>query len=293
MELNSYFDGLLGNIEPSASAVKKAQKAHEDLRELLENDEEISKAYLGTYLTGSYARNTALKSIKDVDVILLIDLDHTKTEPDVVVAWLEAALLMHYKKVRPQGRSVNVVTDSGFDLDVVPSVPFSELDGPVWIPDRDVQTWVGTHPKGQIAFSVERNKSTDGYYKHLVKIFKHWRDRLPREISRPKSYILESLVAQSLTLIPPSYAFSVVGILSHIYSTYSHYLKSGVVPVIPDPGYPSVNVAKRWRFDEFSAFLDSVQSARNVARAAFEADQKEESIALWRKLFGDQFAPRN
>ena len=293
VDLNSYVDGLLGNIEPSTTAVKNAKRAHEELRERLEKDEQISQANPETYLTGSYARNTALKTIKDVDVILLIDLNHNETEPEVVVRWLEDALLRHYKNVRPQGRSVNVTTDSGFDLDVVPSVPFSDSESPVWIPDRDVQLWVETHPKGQIEFGVKRNKSTDGYYKHLVKIFKHWRDRLSSEASRPKSYVLECLVAESLTLTPPSYAFAVVGILSHIYETYSQYLKSGVVPNISDPGYARVNVAKRWTFGEFSAFLDAVLTARDIARTAYESDNKEKTIALWRQLFGEQFRPRD
>ena len=44
MELNSYFRGLLNNIEPGPEAVRTAKKAHEDLRELLEEDEEVSKA---------------------------------------------------------------------------------------------------------------------------------------------------------------------------------------------------------------------------------------------------------
>ena len=86
MELDTYFRGLLSKIEPSPTAVKKAKRAHQDVRERLESDEEISAANPDTYLTGSYARDTALGTIKDVDVILLIDLDHNATTPGVVVA---------------------------------------------------------------------------------------------------------------------------------------------------------------------------------------------------------------
>lgn len=294
MELNSYFRGLLANIEPNPSDVKRAKQAHEDLRILFLKDEEISKADPDSYLSGSYARDTALNHIKDVDIILLIDLNHNTTEPKVVLAWLQAALQKYYNhKVIRQGRSVKVTTDIGFDLDVVPAVPLSYRDGPVWIPDRDVQQWVATHPKGQIAFGVEKNKATDGYYKHLVKIMKYWRDRLPTEAARANSYIIESLVAESLLRTPSTYGQCVVDILRTIYTNYAAYLNTGIVPKISDPGYPSVNVAKRWKFQEFEAFMQEIKTAWSIASTALAEDDKEKSILLWKRLFGEKFNPKD
>ena len=293
MELNSYFRGLLTNIEPNQSDINKAKRAHEDLRQLFLLDDEISKANPDSYLSGSYARDTALNHIKDVDIILLIDLDYKSTEPEVVLAWVQAALQKYYNhKVIRQGRSVKVTTDNGFDLDVVPAVPLYHRDGPVWIPDRDVRQWVSTHPKGQIAFGVNKNKATQGYYKHLVKIMKHWRDRLPTEIARANSYIIESLVAECLLWTPSSYGRGVVDIFRNIYSNYAAYLNVRTVPQIPDPGYPSVNVAKRWKFQEFEAFIQAIRSSFSIASAALAEEEKDKSIMLWKKLFGEKFSPR-
>ena len=174
-----------------------------------------------SYLTGSYGRSTAIKDIKDVDIIVMIDLDHTKTTPEIVVAWLQSVLQNYYTKVRAQGRSVGVTTSSGFDLDVVPSVAMSYRQGPLWIPDRDAGAWVPSHPKGQIAFGINRNEATSGYYKHLVKIMKHWRDRLTPSASRVKSYILESLVAQNIGSKPFSYGHGVQQILQGIDISYT------------------------------------------------------------------------
>lgn len=291
MELNSYFSGLLASIEPSVSSVTTAKTAHESLRSLLQQDDEVSQADPDTYLAGSYGRHTAIKGIKDVDIILLIDLDHTKTAPEVVVAWLQSVLQKYYSTVRAQGRSVQVTTDSGFDLDVVPSVAMSHRDGPVWIPDRDAAQWVASHPKGQIEFGVERNSSTAGYYKHLVKIMKHWRDRLRPAAACAKSYIVESLVAENIVLKPASYGHGIVRILQGVDVAYSPYIATKVVPRLSDPGYPSVNVAKRWKFNEFAAFMQNVATSRGIAEAALDETDKERSIALWRRLFGTAFAP--
>ena len=293
MELNSHFRGLLGNIEPDPDAVATAKRSHEELRALLQSDDEISEADPDSYLSGSYARDTAINDIKDVDIIQLVDLDHTATSPDVAVAWLQGILQKHYSTVRAQGRSVQVTTDYGFQLDVVLSVAISHREGPIWIPDRDAKEWVASHPKGQISFGSHRNAMTDGYYKHLVKIVKCWRDRLPSAQAQVKSYILESLVAECVLFKPASYARGIVQIFGSILTSYTAYLVSELVPRIADPGYPSVNVAKRWKFKEFSAFMDNVRTSNDTAAPALAADDKQKSIALWRKLFGPRFRPRD
>lgn len=292
MELSSHFQGLCSNIEPDEKAVAKAKKSHEELRQILQSDEEISKADPDTYLAGSYARDTAINYIKDVDVILLIKLNQSTNTPDVAVAWVQARLQEHYSKVIPQGRSVQVKTDSGFELDVVPSIPIRDQNGPILIPDRDVKSWVASHPKGQIAFGEEKNKATGGYYKPLVKIMKFWRDRFSNETAKIKSYILENLVGENLIGKPSSYALGVVSILQNIYQRYATYLNTRFVPKIADLGYPSVNVAKRWKFDEFSSFMEEVRKSHAIANSALKSMKEEESIQLWRQLFGTKFEPK-
>lgn len=290
MEMTSYFKGLLKNIEPDPNNVKLARKSHEEVRDFLIADDEISKASPETFLSGSYARETAINDIKDVDIVLIIDLDRSITEPVVTLAWLQASLQNKYSKVKQQGRSVNVVNDKGFSLDIVPATPLSNRSGPLWIPDREAKTWVSTHPKKQIEFSSERNKDTKGYYVHLIKIIKFWRDRLISEKAKPNSYIIESLISKCIVSKQDSYGNAVKNIFYYIYSTYQNYLNVGSVPNISDPGYGSVNVAKRWNFDEFSAFMTKVDDSYNIAIEALKSDDESESIKLWRKLFGNKFS---
>jgi len=290
MEMTSYFKGLLKNIEPDPKNVKLAKKSHEEVRDFLIVDDEISKASPETFLSGSYARETAINDIKDVDIVLIIDLDRSITEPVVTLAWLQVSLQNKYSKVKQQGRSVNVVNDKGFSLDIVPATPLSNRSGPLWIPDREAKAWVSTHPKKQIKFSSERNKDTEGYYVHLIKIIKFWRDRLISEKAKPNSYIIESLISKCIVSKQDSYGNAVKNIFYYIYSTYQNYLNVGRVPNISDPGYGSVNVAKRWNFDEFSAFMTKVDDSYNIAIEALKSDDESESIKLWRKLFGNKFS---
>jgi hypothetical protein len=62
------------------------------------------------------------------------------------------------------------------------------------------------------------------------------------------------------------------------------------VPNISDPGYSSVNVAKRWEFEEFSAFMVEVKNGYSTAKEALESKDEAESVKLWKKLFGTKFS---
>lgn len=288
MELSGDFAKYLSSIEPDDDAVTSAKAAHEEVRERLRDDEETKEAHKESFLSGSYARRTAIHDINDVDVICVVDIDHTTTEPEVVLSWLKGVLSKYYTETRLQGRSIGASTEEGMWLDIVPGTLLSADNGPLWIPDRDAKEWVNAHPKGQIAASTSKNKATDGYYVQTAKLLKSWRDRLPTEKSKPKSYILETLIHQTIGL-PTSHAHSVVSVLEGIQRNYGGYRGTNIVPHLPDPGYPSVNVAKRWSSADFDAFLDQVKPASQTARQAIEATDEAESRKLWRKLFGSAF----
>ena len=223
----------------------------------------------------------------------MLDLDYTVMPSDVVVAWVQLVLQKYYTKVRAKGRSFGVTTISGFDLDMFPPVAMSHREGPLWIPDRDAGEWVPSHPKGQIAFGVSRNEATYGYYKHLVKIMRHWRDRLTPAAIRAKSYVLESFVAETIQFKPLYCGRGVQQFLLGIDVAYTPFVAAKVVPTIAGPGYPSVNVTKRWKFEEFSAFMQRVRNDRAIAVSALSKDDQNKSVAFWRRLFGNAFAPRS
>jgi hypothetical protein len=288
VEFVSDFKTLVSAIEPKAAHVTLAKAAHEKVREQLRVDEESKEAHKDTFLSGSYARSTAINDINDVDVICLLDLNQAITPPEMVLAWIQTILSRYYSVIKRQGRSVGVQAAKDVWVDIVPSTPIASDAGPIWIPDREAHEWVASHPKGQIAAAVNQNKSTNGYYVQVVKLLKFWRDRLPREACRPKSYILETLVYRTIGY-PTSHAAAVVNVLEGIERTYGAFRNTNAVPSIVDPGYPSVNVAKRWTSSEFDEFMTQVQSAAVIARQALDQTAEATSRALWRRLFGNGF----
>ena len=288
MELAADFQTLLSSLQPGDNDVADAKAAHEKVRDQLRTDKEFKEAHKDTFLSGSYARHTAINDINDVDVICLVDIDKSGTEPELVLAWTQSILDKYYTKTKRQGRSVGAQAAKGVWLDIVPGTPMNGDDGPLWIPDRNAKEWVATHPKGQIQTSKEKNKSTDGYYVQIVKLMKYWRDRLPTKSCQLKSYILESLIHRSLAY-PSSHAVAVVDVLEGIEGSYGWYRDLGTMPTISDPAYPSVNVAKHWELKEFKDFMNQVKSAAGVARKALDNADESESRRLWRQIFGQQF----
>jgi len=288
VELASDFSAFLSSIQPGEDDVTAAKSAHEKVREELRTDEDSKEAHKDTFLSGSYARRTAINEINDVDVICVLDLDYRITEPEVCLAWIQGILSRYYKETKRQGRSVGANAAKGVWLDIVPATLVSTDDGPLWIPDREAREWVQTHPKGQIAASLNKNKSTNGYYVQVAKLLKFWRDRLGTDPCNPKSYILEALIHGTIGS-PSSHAQSIVNVLEGINQNYGAYRNLDTVPTISDPGYTSVNVAKRWPSSEFKAFLTNVKSAAAVARSAYDSKDEATSRKLWRQIFGSTF----
>jgi hypothetical protein len=288
VELASDFSRFLSSIQPGDSDIADAKAAHEKVRDRLRTDQESKDAHKETFLSGSYARHTAINDINDVDVICVLDIDRTITEPETVLVWIQGILNKYYTEVRAQGRSVGAKAAKGVWLDIVPSSLVGVPDGPLWIPDRDAKQWVQTHPKGQIAAGVSKNKATDGYYIHTVKLLKAWRDRLPTESCRLKSYILETLTYETIGL-PASHATAIVSVLEGVERSYGFYRSLNTVPAIYDPGNPTVNITKRWQFSEFNDFMTQVKSAAVAARQALDSTDEAASRKFWRQIFGSKF----
>lgn len=288
MELSSDFKAFLSSIQPGDDEVGAAKAAHEQVRDELKTDSESKEAHEDTFLSGSYARRTAINDINDVDVICILDIDYTITPPEVLLSWVQGILTSYYKEVRPQGRSIGAAGKGGVWLDIVPATPVSATDGPLWIPDRDAKEWVQTHPKGQIAACNDRNKNTNGYFVQVVKLLKAWRDRLPTKSCQLKSYILESLIHKTIGT-PSSHAGAIVSVLEGIEINYGVYRGTSIVPSISDPGYASVNVTKSLPAKEFDDFMIQIKAAAQTARSAFNSTTESESKKLWRQLFGSQF----
>lgn len=132
MKLTTYFNDFLRNIRLTKSQVDDLITGHTTLRNRLNDDEDLSKIIVSTFLQGSYRRSTAVKpksgNRSDVDVIVVTKLDKDEYTPDEAMKVFEPFMEKHYAgKYRFQGRSIGIEL-SYVDLDVVITSAPSEAE---------------------------------------------------------------------------------------------------------------------------------------------------------------------
>jgi len=328
-----YFTDFLSNIRPDATLKQRCAEAHQLLRERLLSDPDLSGNIKTTFLQGSYRRNTLLKPTTgkqaDVDVVVLTKFDHEKSTPESVLNIFELFARKRYQEtgegaVKRQGRSVGIVLPE-VSLDLVPTAspseaqivavdPFvrsdSALDEDGWellrksaadeawrreplrIPDRDASIWEYTNPLRQYDWTTSKNRSSNGLFINVVKIFKHWRRYALRQPERPKGFPLERLVGDCF-VESDNLADGITKVFRQFVARYEHHVAAGNVPVLNDYGVPSRNVMARVAPADFAALYRAVSAAAKEAQLAFDREDLDESVVLWRRLFGDDFPPPN
>ncbi len=288
MELPSYFTDFLKNIEPTKTQIDQSSTGHTTLRDRLASDKEFKDYYEHSFLQGSYRRSTAIKPVKDVDIVVMANLDYSVVTPKEAISLLRNCLSNYYNNVTTQNRSVNIEL-TYINMDVVIAIGPNGKDSNLLIPDRETNNWVWTNPEGHRKYIEDLNKNLNGMFVPLVKMFKWWRFKNPTIYKAPQGFILECITGEKYDSVSNSNSENFVNLLKNIESSYISYISTGSVPVIPDPGLPDNNVSKRLTYDEFEKFINKISLAREISENALNEGNKFKSSELWRKLFGEEF----
>lgn len=307
--LTTHFAKFMSNIQPDGDRVELAQDIPNKLRDYLKETEKIKTVNPHTRLSGSYSRYTAIKEIKDVDILLFVsdyyrdgeecikevinDLIKTLQEfPDYLAA--ETGFVDADLALRRQRRSVQVhltIDNQEFDIDVVPSIAENGIDEPLLVPDRDLSRWVSSNPLGYSKFLSKLNQEHQNKIVPLIKVFKHWRDVQMKRL-RPKSYWLECIVCKyaglgSLDIEDSSWGELFLSLLNSIWNDfYDDWSNGKTIPAVNDPMLGN-NVAKTWTRDEFETFMRRIEESKRLAERALEEKDEQKAIELWQDLFND------
>ncbi|MBU8900965.1 nucleotidyltransferase [Corallococcus sp. M34] len=160
---------------------------------------------------------------------------------------------------------------------------------PLHIPDRDANKWEPTHPLAQIAWTRDKTARTDGHFVNVVKAIKWWRVENYEEPKHPKGFPLERLIGECCPDGITSVAEGIVKTLEKIVSQYALTVLTGGKPSLPDYGVSTHDVFKRISADDFKKFYDQAKTGADLARRAYDSEDRTESGNLWRELFGSKF----
>lgn len=296
MATQQQFIDFLSEIEPSPTTKSVCGSAHSTLRSKLEKHETYKVIHVNTYLSGSYARNTALRprqsngTVRRPDVDIIVVTNHTQSDlPSNVIATLRKAVRsLGYQEVEANRRSI-CVSLGAVEMDVVPVIRDPWEDSGWLIADKSEERWLQTNPMGHNLWASGINKKANGYFIPLVKLVKWWRRENLPNLKRPKGFILETLVAKHMDYKETSYEELFAKFLESVRDEYGWMALSGMVPNLEDPSVAGNNVFSRVKTEEFKRFYDMAEAHATLVRRAQRETDTDKALALWQKVFGDRF----
>lgn len=291
-------------IEPTASQKNGAVRSQNNLRDLLFTGK-LDARMVDTYLSGSYARDTAVQPLDDVDIVVLIDPEKwdipllaSNPDPDDVLGTFARAIRYRYpdSKVHTQRRSIGLKLYH-LDIDVVPAI--DEGNDFIRIPDRTSGKWIRSAPKRHTALATKVNALRVQKFKPLVKLLKTWNRNLP-STARLKSFTIETIA----TRLFEHESFSTLdeGVLCFfdfltqftraetIFDWDSKYKISfdswSEAVEVPDTAGTGSNVAARVDWTRAQKFLTQVVHARNKLEDADSAAYEDTAFRKFCKVLG-------
>lgn len=303
MKLNWYFDELKSAIEPDPEYKENAQKADDPVRNHLRDHESFSHRYKNSFLYGSYARNTSVGNIKDVDIVIVCDYSHYSS-PLTLLNELRDSLGFLYDDIDlgDQRRSIRVdrplpeVHGSELTLDVIPAIYQDGPDGLLWVPDREKREWTASHPRGHMSYTTGLNAASHNgrSFVPLAKMMKWWwkyqfESKNPWVETfrrKPKGFWIETLAGQFVDLSKENYPELIVSVFENAYAELAGFRSTRRIPELQDPAIDGKKIKTSITEDEFDFFLDRLEESLQIAIEAAETTSESRAVELWNVLFG-------
>lgn len=277
------FERFLRNIEPSKTAKTEISSIQENVRAFLRNSEQLRGLYVDSFLSGSHAKNTAIRKTKyagkgDVDIIVALSCsvnDDSTAIFNKLSNTLESS--KRYCNVRIQHHSVRVEM-KGIDVDIVPAIREAPDSNRYYIGSSKENSWTISDPKGHLAWATKMNDNANYVFKPLVKMFKWWRlNNCPNNIKYPKGIALEKIIADNCRISSKNYGDIFMDTLGAIATNYSGCKNK---PFIADPCILNNNLLESYEDTDFCAFIQMVTAHYELLRS---------NNVAWVDIFGNAF----
>lgn len=297
LTLDEAFRKFKSRLELNDREQKNASNRHTEVREHIRSRFAINR----DFLTGSYARHTKTKPLKDIDIFFVLAESERKkyrdSAPTVALDDFHNALVDKYGKdaVRKQGRSVNVdfgvVVDSDdntdyrvLSVDVVPAF----TDGANYeIPNADTGKWMKTNPEIHAQEARDAHQAYSSEWKGLVRMVKYWNNNAKHGKDKPvkPSFLIEVMAMQCLHGgWQGRFDYEIQGFFSA--------LADRIEDEWPDPaglGSPVSDDMDAQRKGRAKELLQTASREASNSINLARKGQSGEALKAWRQLFGPKF----
>lgn len=291
------FRKFKSRLELNDREQQNAIKRHIEVREHIRSRFSINR----DFLTGSYARHTKTKPLKDIDIFFVLAESERKKyrdkAPSVVLDDFHQALVDKYGKdaVRKQGRSVNVdfgvVVDAEDNTDYrvvsVDVVPAFACGDDYEIPNADTGKWMKTNPDIHAQEARDAHQAFSKEWKGLVRMAKYWNNNAKHGKDKPvkPSFLIEVMAMQCLH-------GGWQGRFDYEVQAFFSSLADRVLEEWPDPAGLGSPVSDGMDGHRKARAKELLQAASRDASNAIQLARKGqngEALKVWRLLFGPKF----
>ncbi|HEY0395669.1 MAG TPA: CBASS oligonucleotide cyclase [Candidatus Elarobacter sp.] len=295
LSVDDAFRKLKSRLELNEREQKNASARQKEVREYLDTQFNIDRSFL----TGSYARWTKTKPLKDVDIFFVLKRsgrDYRVDPPSSVLSDFHSALVKKYgaKCATRQNRSINV--DFGVDVDSedntdyrilsVDVVPAFETGAGYEIPDDELGEWIKTNPDIHAEKARAAHQAYSDQWKGLVRMVKYWNNN-PKHGEKPvkPSFLIEVMALQCLH---GGWGGSFDREMQSFFATLADRIfdewpdPAGLGPPISD----GMNTARKTRAREL---LWAAEREATIAIDHARKGRNGEALKAWRALFGPKF----
>lgn len=289
------FEKFRSRLELTPTEQADVTSKHTEMKKFLYSKFSLQNALL----TGSYARDTKTKPLKDVDIFCIFKDDSKKyrwQSPSIVLNDFTTALSEKYGSVnvKPRRRSVMIkfpdpVPVNGVTPDVVLSfdvVPAYKLNDDYEIPDSQLGTWIKSNPFIHEKIATDANKAYANKWKPLVKMIKAWNRNKNKPIT--PSFLLEVMALSIITPpVPPAinYPYEIKAFLATALQRISETWN--------DPAGLGPPVSDQMNANQIAIATSALREAEQKATYAIRLEKSGNTGAAlkeWHELFGTRFA---
>lgn len=247
-----------------------------------------------TFLQGSYANDTSIADINDVDIVAVrvntYSSVHSNIEVSNSIEWntifseIESKLENQnlYDWTVTRGDKCIKVETYNFKADIVPAVQVGRdiKSDPIVIYSFKTSSEKVNYPKTHIENGVKKHADTNKNFKPMVRMFKNWSLNHFDNSGVVTSYHIESLVYNSNNEnFTNDYALSFILIGSNILDLLKN--KSNIICSICG----SEDITSNWNNLDRQVFEETLRKSLEHALTAYKANTIQDAQNYWSKAF--------
>lgn len=246
---------------------------------------------------GSLGLDTLIKPVRDddeYDADIQVVMNPTPNwEPRDYFQALSEVLAQndnYADKIRLGTRCVTLDFAGNFHLDVVPRIT---EDGTHLICNRATNCFEPTDGTGFRDWFSDKSRITKVNLKRAVRLLKYLRDRQDNYVA--KSILLTTLAGKAIRSSDQGEESvrTVANTLTTVLTRMDRFLQQNpIMPRIENPALSSEDFHRHWDQNRYGYFRDRVHSHAAIAQEALASPSVEDSIRIWRRLFGEAFGKR-